>query len=73
MNWFKKRLAEKSTYIGLATTLLGVGTLTKMDEAPQLASAIQQAAEPLSAGDYATGLGVLLMGVLGVFMREKQD
>lgn len=71
MNWFKKRLKEKSTYIGLATTFLGVGTLTKMDEAPQIANAIQQAAEPLSNGDYTTGIGVLFMGIFGVFMKEK--
>lgn len=71
MKWLMKRLSEKSTYLGLATALLGIGQLTKMEEAPQIADAIQAAATPLSTGDYTTGLGVLVMGALGVFMGER--
>lgn len=71
LKWIKKRLAEKSTYIGLATTVMGVGQLIKIDDATAIADAIHSAAEPLSTGDYATGLGVLGMGILGMIMHEK--
>lgn len=72
MDWLTKRLSERSTYIGLATTLLGVGTVAKINEAPEIAGAIEAAATPLSTGDYTSGLGILLMGVLGIIMRENR-
>lgn len=71
MSWLKERLSEKSTYNGLATALLGIGVLTKMDEAPQIAGAIERAADSFSVGDYATGAGIVLMGVLSIFMKER--
>tara|TARA_R110002124_G_C8973012_1_gene515500 strand:+ start:12708 stop:12932 length:225 start_codon:yes stop_codon:yes gene_type:complete len=71
MNWLRKRFAEKSTYLGLATTILGLGTITKAKEAPQVAEAIAQASDSLSSGDYTTGGVMLLVGILGAFMKEK--
>ena len=72
MNWLKKRFAEKSTYLGLAATIIGVGTITKAKEAPEIADAITQASDSLASGDYATGGAMLLFGILGVFMKEKK-
>lgn len=69
--WFKSRLSEKTTYLALGTTVLGLGQLFKAHEAPQIAETIAQAAEPLASGDYAAGVATLALGVLGVFMKEK--
>jgi len=72
MKWLKERATERSTYIGLAQTLLGIGIVAKVDEAPQIAESVTQAAEPLASGNYQLGLGVLLMGILSVFVGEKR-
>lgn len=72
MNWFRKRLSEKSTYVGLVTTILGVSTLVKFNEGEQIAATLDAASDPLSKGDYATGIGVILMGGLSMLMKEKK-
>tara|TARA_R110002124_G_scaffold266813_1_gene433806 strand:+ start:12692 stop:12913 length:222 start_codon:yes stop_codon:yes gene_type:complete len=71
MKWFKKRFSEKSTYLGIATTILGLGSLTKVKEAPEIAEAIAQASDSLSSGDYVTGGAMLITGLFGIFMKEK--
>lgn len=66
------RLKEPSTYLGLALVVKGVGSLAKLDHAEQAADVLQGAAEPLARGDYATGLALLLGGLLGVFLPERK-
>lgn len=70
-NWLKKRAAEPTSYIGLALLVQAIGTLTKMNEAPAIAEAIQSAADPLARGDYATAGTVAIGGLLAILMREK--
>lgn len=70
-NWFKKRSAEPTTYLGLALLVQGIGTLTKMNEAPYVADAITAAAQPLASGDYTTAATAIIGGLLAVLMREK--
>ncbi len=70
-DWFKKRAAEPTSYIGLALLVQAIGTLTKMNEAPAIADAIHSAAEPLARGDYATAGTVAVGGLLAILMREK--
>lgn len=71
MNWLKDRAKEPTTYLGTALVISGVGHLAKINEAPAVADAISNAAPALAAGDWASGLGLVLMGILGAFMREK--
>lgn len=69
--WLKSRLSEPSTYAGLSSLTMAAGYLARMHEAPGLAHAIDAASGALVSGDYVTGVGALLMGVLGVFLKEK--
>ncbi|MCW5728158.1 hypothetical protein [Parvibaculum sp.] len=71
MDWLKARLKEPTTYLGLSAVIYGGGTLAKVNEAPAIADAVANAAPALSTGDYATGITLLLGGLLGAFMREK--
>lgn len=72
-NWLKKRLNEPTTYIGLGTLVAGAGQVAKINEAPEIASAIVQSGQGFATGDYVSGVGILLAGVFGAFMREKGD
>ncbi len=72
MEWLKKRASEPSTYAGLSAVTMGLGVLFKVNEAPQVATALEQAAPALSTGDYVTGGSVLLFGLLSAFMKEKR-
>lgn len=67
----KQRLAEPSTYAGLALATVGVGQVAKINEAPQVAELIGQAGQAAVNGDYVTAGGALLFGVLSIFMKEK--
>lgn len=67
----KDRLKEPTTFIGLGAIIYGLGEIFKINEAPAISEAITQAAEPLASGDYTSAIGLLLGGVMGVFMSEK--
>lgn len=71
MDKIKERLREPTTYLGISALIMGIGQLFKINEAPEIAQAVQGAAEPLAGGDYVTGGGLLISGILAVFMREK--
>lgn len=71
MSWLKDRAKEPTTYLGLSALIYGAGTLAKVNEAPAVADAVATAAPSLAAGDWATGLVLLLGGVFGIFMKEK--
>lgn len=73
MEWLQKRAKEPSTYGGLAALTFGLGQIFKINEAPQIADAIGQAAPAFSTGDYATGGAVVLFGALAAFMKEKGE
>jgi len=70
-DWLKDRAREPSTYLGTALLISGAGQLAKINEAPAIADAVTNAAPALSSGDWATGLSVILMSVLGIFLKEK--
>lgn len=67
----KDRLSEPSTYAGLAAATVGIGQVAKIDEAPQVADLIGQAGQAAVTGDYVTTGGMLLFGLLSIFMKEK--
>lgn len=71
MNWLLQRLKEPTTYLGLSASIYGVGMLGKIDEAPALADAVSTAAPALAAGDYVTGIALIVGGALGAFLKEK--
>jgi len=73
MNWFLKRLREPSTMIGLGVAVGGIGQVAKIEEAPAIAETLVQSAPAFAGGDYVTGIGLLLGGVFGAFMKEKGD
>lgn len=72
ISFLKKRMAEPTTYLGLALIVKGVGSLGRLDGATETATALEHAAEPLARGDYSTGIALLLGGLMGVFMSEKK-
>ncbi|PKQ07301.1 MAG: hypothetical protein CVT72_03730 [Alphaproteobacteria bacterium HGW-Alphaproteobacteria-11] len=71
MNWLKDRAKEPTTYVGLSAAIYGLGTLAKVNEAPAVADAVSTAAPALAAGDWATGLLLLIGGALAAVMKEK--
>ncbi|MFN3933628.1 MAG: hypothetical protein ACK4KX_03225 [Parvibaculum sp.] len=71
MNFLKDRAKEPTTYLGISALIYGAGTLAKVNEAPAVADAVANAAPALAAGDWITGLALLLSGALGIFMKEK--
>ncbi len=73
LDWFKKRLKEPSTYVGGGLLAQAALILTKADpvHTDLVGNVFAQAAEPLSRGDYTTGLTIGLAGLLGVLMGEK--
>lgn len=71
MSWLKDRAKEPTTYLGLSALIYGAGTLAKVNEAPAVADAVTTAAPALAAGDWATGLVLLIGGLFGAFMKEK--
>ncbi|MFN3933621.1 MAG: hypothetical protein ACK4KX_03190 [Parvibaculum sp.] len=71
MKWLKARAKEPTTYLGLSALIYGSGQLAKVNEAPAVADAVASAAPALAAGDWATGLMLLVGGILGALMREK--
>ncbi|PCI54043.1 MAG: hypothetical protein COB36_11090 [Alphaproteobacteria bacterium] len=73
MNWFKKRLAEPTTYIGAGLLAQAVMVLTKSNPAhlEVVGSVIQQASAPLAAGDYVSAVPFFLSGLMAIFMSEK--
>lgn len=71
--WFKKRVKEPSTFIGLALLVQAIGVLTKADGVSVVAESINQASQPLASGDYITAATIGLGGLMGVLMKEKGD
>lgn len=70
MDWLKRRLAEGSTYNGLAAIVLGAGMLGKVNEARAIADGIAAAGPAFANGDYIGG-ALLLLGGLGVLLKDK--
>lgn len=73
MNWFKKRLAEPTTYIGAGLLAQAVMMLTKSNPAHMdvVGSVVEQVAAPLAAGDYTSAVPFFLSGLMAIFMSEK--
>ncbi len=73
MDWFKKRAKEPSTYAGLSAFTLGLGVLFKIEEAPQIAGAIEHVAPAFSTGDYVAGGAGLAFALASIFVKEKGE
>jgi hypothetical protein len=73
MSWFKKRLSEPTTYIGLGLLSQAVMVLTKADPSHTqlVGQVVAQSAEPLASGNYTAAVTLGLSGLLGVLMGEK--
>lgn len=73
MNWFKKRLAEPTTFIGAGLLAQAIMVLTKSnpEHMQVVGSVIEQAAAPLAAGDYVSAVPFFLSGLMAIFMSEK--
>ena len=70
-DWFKDRVSEPSSYTALSLLIGAGGILGKMNEAPQIAQAVQASGQHFSTGDYVTGGLFLVTALAGIFMREK--
>lgn len=66
------RWKEPSTYAGIAAIIGGAGVIGKVNEAPAIADAISGASLPLAQGNWQVGIGMILAGILSVFLKEKK-
>jgi len=64
------RFREPSSYAGLGLIAYGLGDLFKIKEADQIAEVANQTAQAMTV-DTASGIGVLLFGLLSLFIKEK--
>jgi len=64
------RFREPSSYAGLGLIAYGLGDLFKFKEADQIAEVANQTADAMTV-DTASGIGVLLFGLLSLFIKEK--
>ena len=68
-----ERLKEPSSYAGFAAILMGAGTLFKDDNLPVVADAVQQGGEVyMATQNPITAIGVLITGILALFMPERK-
>jgi len=67
-----KRFREPSSYAGLGLIAFGLGDLFKIAEADQIGLLAEKTANAMTV-DTATGFGVLLMGIMSIFLKEKAD
>lgn len=65
------RLAEPSTYAGLAAVVAGVGSVGGINEAPAVAQAVGSAGDAAASYGPWGGLLALGMGALAVLVPEK--
>ncbi|WP_341894315.1 hypothetical protein [Ferrovibrio terrae] len=69
MDWLKKRIGERTTWVGLASIIAGVGQIAKVSEAPAVADAVANVGVAVSTGTVdpmsllITGLGTYLIGM----------
>mgnify|MGYP001376229556 CR=1 FL=1 len=73
MKWIKERLTEPSTYTAFALLIGAGGILGKVNEAPEIAQAVEVSGQHFSTGDYMTGGLFLVTSLAGIFMREKRN
>lgn len=71
MSWIKERMQEASTWLGLSNVILGAGLLFKINEAPEIAKTVENAATPLANGDWSTAIMLVGSGILGVLFKDK--
>ena len=69
--WLQKRAREGSTYFGLGTLIVSLGTLFKADYVPELGEQVIQSADQLAAGDYAGFIATAILGGLTVLKADK--
>ena len=73
MHFLFKRLREPSSWAGLSATILGVGQLGQINEAPAVAQTVAAAGEVAVTQSPIMGVAALLTGLLAVFSREKGE
>lgn len=72
--YLAKRLAEPSTYAGIAAVAMGAGQLFQASEGQAVAEAAGQAGQAVAAGadPYMAG-AVALAGLFAAIMRDRKD
>lgn len=75
INTVKRKFSEPSTYGGLAAITYGVGEVLKINEAAEIAHALEGAGQAIAASPDGNGLMIgitsIVFGILGVFFGEK--
>lgn len=67
---FFERAKEPSSYAGLAAIMLGLGEIFRIREAGDIATALQQGGEVVTAtGDPILALAVVLAGIVAIFRK----
>ena len=65
-----KLLKEPSTYAGFAAVIAGIGQIAQINEAPAIADAINNAAQPIINQDWI-GAAMVFLGSIAIFLKEK--
>ena len=73
MGKIKEIAKEKTTWtLGVPSILFGVLTILKDDNAQAVTEAVKSAGEVYGqTGDWQTGAGFLLAGVMGIFLKGR--
>lgn len=71
MSFFKERMGEPTTYLGLGAIIAAIAPVLRWDEGEQIGQVVESVAVPASNGDWLTTASLLISGVLGIFMAEK--
>jgi len=72
MDWLKERAKERTTWLGLATVLTGVGQLAKVEEAPLIADTVAQVGTVVTGGGWdLPTIATIILGAVITGMREK--
>lgn len=65
------RIKEPSTWAGVSSILLGLGSIFNVHEAPLVADAVTSAAPSFISGNWMSGL-LVLFGSAAVILKEKK-
>lgn len=68
----RNRAKERSTKISLVSAILALGSLFKVNEAPQIGEGIGHAMDAFSTGNDGFAIGILVASFFGAILPDKK-